>query len=139
MTSHDAVSAAFKGVAADTRVYELEIPLVDNRPPLHANQRLHWRPERALKKLVRDAVEWRAKEAKVGPCVRVFTEVHYRPGDNRQRDASNLMPTQKAAVDGLVRAGIVPDDSAHWVTERIPVLEPGDGPRRLWLRVEVVA
>ena len=111
--------------------------MVDNRPPLHANQRLHWRPERQLKKLVRDAVEWRCKEAKIGPWQHVTVCVHYRPGDKRTRDASNLMPTQKPAVDALVRAGVVPDDNAEFVTERQPVIDEGDGPRWLWLRVEI--
>jgi crossover junction endodeoxyribonuclease RusA len=118
-------------------VYELEIPLVDNRPPLHANQRLNWRQERRLKILVREAVEWRCKEARIGAWQHITVGAHYLPGDNRKRDASNLMPTQKVSLDACVRAGVVPDDSATWVTERMPVIEQGDGPRRLWLRVEI--
>lgn len=118
-------------------VYDLEIPLVGGREPLNANDRFHWRDERDRKILVRESVLWRAKEAMIPQCAHVTVEVHYLPGDKRRRDASNLMPTQKAALDGAVRAGVVPDDSAQWVTERMPVIEEGDGPRRLWLRVEV--
>lgn len=118
-------------------VYELEIPLVDNRPPLNMNQRLHWRQERTLKQLVRESVEWRAHEAGIQPCQHLTAEVHYRPGDKRQRDPSNLMDTQKPALDALVRFGLIPNDSPEFVTERMPVIEEGDGPRRLWLRVEI--
>jgi crossover junction endodeoxyribonuclease RusA len=31
-------------------------------------------------------------------------------------DAGNLYPTAKAIVDGLVDAGVIPDDSNEWVT-----------------------
>lgn len=32
------------------------------------------------------------------------------------------MPTQKAVVDGLVDAGVVPDDTPEFVVEDMPVL-----------------
>jgi crossover junction endodeoxyribonuclease RusA len=124
-------------VPAEPTVYEFEIPLLDNKPPLNANMRLQWYQERQRKVFIRSAVEWRVKEQKAPPAKHITVGVHYRPGDNRRRDPSNLMPTQKPAVDALVRAGLVPDDTTQWVTERMPVIEPGSGPRRLWLRVEV--
>lgn len=127
-------------------VFELDVPMMyapkaqrhtSPQPcePLNANMRLHWRPERERKKTVRDAIHYAAK--KIGPARHITVQLRYRPGDNRRRDGSNLMPTQKPAVDGLVRAGIVPDDTAEYVTEHTPVIDTGPGPRRLWLTVEV--
>jgi crossover junction endodeoxyribonuclease RusA len=48
--------------------------------------------------------------------VQVGFEVH----DQRRRDPHNLVPTVKPIVDGLVDAGLVPDDTPEWVS----VLEP---------------
>lgn len=115
--------------------WELDIPLWQGKPPLTANQRLHWRPERTRKQLVRDTVFVRAR--RIPGQWRITARVHYQPATNRRRDASNLMPTQKAAVDGLVRAGVVPDDTAEYVNELMPVIHPavpGVEPR-LWLEV----
>lgn len=123
--------------AAVPEVFELDIPLIQGRPPLTANLRLSWRPERQRKIFIRDAVQWQAR--KIGAATRITVGLHYRPGDKRRRDASNLMPTQKPAVDALVRAGVVPDDTAEFVTEQMPALVDGPAPRRLWLRVEVTA
>lgn len=53
-------------------------------------------------------------------------------------DAPNLTATSKPAIDGLVDAGIVPNDTDEHVTEAMPVIHPGSGKRRLWLTVEVV-
>ena len=42
-------------------------------------------------------------------------------------------------MDGLVDAGVVPDDTALWVTERMPIIRhpgPTDFTRRLVLVVE---
>jgi len=45
--------------------------------------------------------------------------------DRRRRDPSNLMPTQKAIIDELVRCGVWPDDNPEWVTEMMPTVGVG--------------
>lgn len=120
----------------EPQVFELPVPLVNGRPPLSANQRLHWRKKAGLVATVRDSVAWRAKQARIGGQEHIVVQLHFAPQDKRRRDASNLMPTHKAGVDGLVIAGVVPDDTARWVTELMPVLhEPNGGARRMWLEV----
>lgn len=42
---------------------------------------------------------------------------------NRKRDPHNWTPTVKAIVDGLVDAGVWPDDNSDWVTTNEPVLD----------------
>ena len=120
-------------------VYEIDVPMIRDLPPLNANQRLHWRQKSQRVALIRDAVTLLARNAHIPTGRHLSVQLHFRPGDNRRRDASNLVPTQKPAVDGLVRAGIVPDDTADWVTEQMPKLHPGKGKRRLWLTVEVAS
>lgn len=120
-------------------VFEFEVPLLDGKPPLTANQRLHWAEKARRTRDVRQAIGWRACTVPCPKGVRLMVQLHYRPGDSRRRDAPNLWPTQKAAVDGLVDAGLVPDDTAEWVQELTPLIHAGKEERRLWLAVAVIA
>ena len=95
---------------------------------LTSNQRLHW-GERARRTR---ALRWRATLAyrqagkprlEVAHCVATLT---YR--DQRRRDDHNIMPTLKACVDGVVAAGLLPDDNhKHLVGPDIRVAEPDRG------------
>lgn len=115
--------------------YELDIPLFKGKPPLTHNQRLHRMEKAKRTRGVRDAVCWLAKAARIPPSARLTVQLHYATGDNRRRDAPNLTATSKPAIDGLVDAGCVPDDHDGYVTEIMPTIHPGPGPRRLWLAV----
>lgn len=122
------------------RVYELALPYT--RPPLSANQRLHWAARARLVRQVQQAVGWLARSAGVPRgCGHITVGLVYTPRDRRRRDPSNLMPTQKAAVDGLVRCGVVADDTPEFVTEVMPRIAPVDTARgrrsRLTLTVRV--
>ncbi|WP_018682201.1 hypothetical protein [Actinokineospora enzanensis] len=126
--------------------YDLDLPLALTRrgqvhpgPPLHANQRLHRFVEAKLKRMVRHAAHWQAKQAAV-PCAdHIEVGLHYAPGSigRGQFDPSNLMPCQKPALDGVVDAGVVPNDTPQYVTELMPTIHTGPGPRRLWLRITI--
>lgn len=82
----------------------------------------------------RIAAEWRraagtyARQARRGrrghlpPCT---VTVHLPVKANRRRDPHNFFPTVKPIVDGLVDAGLWPDDTPEWVTTTEPVLEVG--------------
>lgn len=119
-------------------VWNLPIPLVDGKPPLNANDRHHWAIKNRRVQDIKDAIGWRVREQKVPRGLEHITvRLLFQPQDRRHRDPSNLMPTQKAAVDGLVVAGVVVNDTPTYVEESIPaVLSPDGGPRRLWLVVE---
>lgn len=121
-----------------TESFDLTVPLDGNgTAPLTLNQRLHWAEKARRTRIVRDAVAWRARAAKIGRREHVVVQLHYVPPDRRQRDPSNLMATQKPAVDGLVDAGVVPDDIPAYVTELQPVIHGpiGGGVARMWLQV----
>jgi len=118
-----------------------EIRLSWAAPPLTANQRNHWRKQAAIVKSTREAVAWAV-------CRRQFTseplpvladhvvvELHYWPRDRRRRDADNLVPTLKAACDGLVDAKVVRDDTPDLMTKHMPQIHEPDGDPRLVLIV----
>jgi hypothetical protein len=58
---------------------------------------------------------------------------------NRRRDDDNVVPTLKAMCDGLVDAGVVPDDTDAYMHKLMPMIayEKGCKPR-LELLVEQV-
>ncbi|KGF17384.1 crossover junction endodeoxyribonuclease RusA superfamily protein [Corynebacterium freneyi] len=113
-----------------------------SRPPLTANQRLHWAAKARITADVRRTTMLLARAAKL-PRDRehVTVALHYVPRDRRRRDADNLVPTLKAACDGLVDAGLVPDDTPDQMAKHMPVIDPpqreAPGPRggRLYLTI----
>lgn len=119
--------------------FELDIPLHRGKPPLTANQRLHWAEKGRRTREVRTAVAWRAKAAKVPQALHVTAQLHYHAADHKRRDPSNLYATSKPAIDALQDAGVVPDDDPRYVTEVNPIIHPPvpNRPRRLWLQIEV--
>lgn len=63
----------------------------------------------------------------LGPCRVVVTPYLAR---GPQQDLGACFPAAKAAIDGLVDAGVWPDDTPEWVTRlefRPPVMGQGDG------------
>lgn len=50
-----------------------------------------------------------ARPGRLAPPVRLDVFVHY-PNASRRRDVANLMGTVKPLVDGMVKAGLLPDD-----------------------------
>ncbi|QFG10310.1 RusA-like Holliday junction resolvase [Mycobacterium phage DyoEdafos] len=89
------------------------------RPPMSANdqRRMHWAAQAKAKKQVGEAARKLAQQAglqDLGPSVVSVT--WYAP-DKRRRDTDSLGPFLKAALDGLVQAGVWPDDHSDYVVE----------------------
>lgn len=119
---------------------EFVVPLSFTKPPLNANQRWgHWAQRAKVVREVRFEASLRARSAGIGRRERIEFELHYQPRDKRRRDRGNLMPTHKACLDGVVDAGVVPDDSPEFVEERMPVIHPAvKGERgRMWFVMRV--
>lgn len=79
---------------------------------INSNQRLNFHAKAKLTKIWRAAVEAETRRVMNGPLrtpVRIVAKIH-KPG-NRRWDPNNLAPTTKACVDGMVDAGLIPDDS----------------------------
>lgn len=119
----------------------LELPFTT---PVSLNDRMKWQHAHAVKKPWREAACLLAKAAKIPPCKRIEVVIWYTPADNRARDPLNLVASLKLCEDGLVDAGVIPDDSN--VAGHVPVmpeitskgpLRPGGN--RLWLVVTRLA
>lgn len=117
----------------------IDVPLSYTTPPLNANQRLHWAKKAKITREIRHEVCWRLKALRLPEASHITCELHYLPKANRRRDAGNAYPTHKAAVDGVVDAGLVPDDTPEFVKELMPVIHRAvkDADRRLWLRITI--
>ncbi len=99
------------------RSWTLELP--PNTVLLTSNQRMPWRPRARLTRDLR-RITWAIATNTIGPVgldrVRIVATVH--PGPRTSRfDPHNWQPTVKAAIDGLVDAGVLADDDATRVTE----------------------
>lgn len=126
----------------DPQVFELDVPMVvwkkSGLRPLTQNDRHFWATKARMVKDIREGVHWAAKAAKLPTGVQHITvQLNYRPAGRSVTDAPNLTATSKPAIDGLVDAGVVPDDTDRHVTEVMPVIHDGPGDRRCWLTVEV--
>lgn len=99
------------------RTWTLKLPW--DRPPLSSNDRhANGIVERRKQTAVSDAVTLVARSALargLTPFERVTVELLYYPGDARTRDPDNIAATLKPVLDGLVDAGVIPDDKAAHV------------------------
>lgn len=123
-------------MTATTYVLDLRM----TKPPLNLNDRMHWAQRASITKDIRlrtRAIAGIEKLPKNAKSVKV--RMMYRPRDKRRRDPSNLILTQKPALDGLVDYGLIPDDSPEYVEEMMPTItQPIKGqPGKVWLEVTI--
>ena len=80
---------------------------------LTSNQRLHW----ATKAKRTKALRWRGYQVglDMDQMQKTHLTVFVHWPDNRRRDEMNLAPTLKACIDGMVDAGVLPDDSGDYL------------------------
>lgn len=109
------------------------IPLPWLTPPLSANQRMHWAAKARTTREVRQTACLLARKAP--RTDRLVVTLHYRPRVKRRRDTVNLGPLVKVLVDGLIDAGIAPDDDHEHVSTPEPVIHQPGQPA-MWLELE---
>lgn len=112
------------------------IPLPYTKPPLSLNDRMHWRKKAGIVKAIRAHVAEQARE-QVPAVSAVNVELHYVPRDARRRDKDNLVATLKPCLDGLVDAGVVPDDTPEYLDWRVAIDNPDRSNPHLYLLIEV--
>lgn len=122
------------------REWRLDLPY--RTPPLSLNgaRGNHYAQARTVKQ-VRQLAHLQCLAQKIPALGRCTIELHYAPTDNRRRDPHNLVATLKSIEDGIVDAGVVPDDTPEYVPPTTPVIDPPTGkPGRLYVVVrELVA
>ena len=108
------------------------------KPPLSLNDRMHWRKKAGITRTIRAGVADDAGRT-VPACSAATVELHYVPRDKRRRDPDNLVvPLFKALCDGIVDAGIVPDDTPAYMVRSMPVIAAPDGDPRLLLTIREI-
>lgn len=80
-------------------------------------RRYTWQVVRKYKEQVSTLVYGLAKAAKIPNLDPSIVSCCWYAPDRRRRDADSLGPFIKAALDGLVKAGVWPDDHSDWVVE----------------------
>ncbi len=110
-----------------TDTYTLRLPYAT--PPLSLNGRMHWATKARITAEIRTFVALSCRgifQVVTADARMIHVELIYTPRDSRRRDRDNLVATLKPCIDGLVDAGIVPDDSPEYVTWTPPIIAPAD-------------
>ena len=107
-----------------------------SKPLLSMNDRKHFMAKARLTKQIRETTRLLARGLPTG-LERIEICLHYRPRDNRRRDTDNLMPVLKACADGIVDAGVVPDDTPQYMTKFMPHIHAAEKgqPGSMWLTI----
>lgn len=134
--------------------FRLDLPFEAPHEALRGNYKGHWSGRHQASREVREAVVTAGKSVglrRYGAVPHVTARVTWAPGNRHRRDAGNLYPFSKAAIDGLtpskvvrrksglvhyVGLGLVWDDTPEWVTELTPIILPPPD-KGLWLDVWV--
>jgi hypothetical protein len=117
------------------------IVLPFTRPLITANEarsKAHWRTQHAAKLDVHTAVGVLVKANKIPQVGRCEVELTWHRKDGRLADAGCLTWMMKAAVDGLVVAGVLPRDDARFVVAETCRVVLSDPPARLVLEIREV-
>lgn len=80
---------------------------------LNLNDREHWRLKANKSKYIRQLAEQIARASRAPHLKRALLTVEIAFPDRKRRDSHNWMATVKPIVDGLVDAGVLPDDDAE--------------------------
>ena len=85
---------------------------------INLNARTHWAPKAQMTKAWRNAAHVAARNAELPKGLQaVHVVAHIIKPTSREYDVHNLMPTLKAAIDGLVTDyGLIPDDTNKHLT-----------------------
>lgn len=100
------------------------------------NQRLHWAKKAELTRTWRLAAAVAARKAELPkglPHVHITATVT-KPS-RRAFDVHNLLPSLKAAIDGLVDYGLIEDDSTKYLTGPDMRVNPETGPASVVLEI----
>lgn len=108
---------------------------------INANQRLHFQAKAKLTKAWREAAMIAALAVRdlYETYPRAHVVITYRLADDRRREVSNLQPTSKAILDGIVDSGLLVDDSDAHVIGPDNRRERPNGPPRATVTIKEAA
>jgi Holliday junction resolvase RusA-like endonuclease len=102
---------------------------------INANHRLHFHAKNQRTQAWRTAAKVAALAWASEKYERAHIQVAYRFPTNHRREVANLQPTSKALVDGLVDAGLLPDDDDRHVIGPDNRREWPNGPERITITI----
>jgi crossover junction endodeoxyribonuclease RusA len=93
--------------------YHLSVPA----PLLTTNRERsgHWHTRADIVRQTRESAYWLAKQMWIPAMEKVIVEFYPHQAKGRLADAGAHLPSAKAALDGIVDAGVLPDDSPKYV------------------------
>lgn len=97
--------------------------IIETVDALTMNKQPYHRVRSRRVKTIREEACRSAQEVGVPPLERFTAELHYIPPTRQRRDPENWVPTSKAVVDGLVLAGVAPDDCPPYFVPSTPVMD----------------
>jgi crossover junction endodeoxyribonuclease RusA len=113
--------------------FTIAVPLRTN--PLSLNSRQHWRTKAHHTKVWRTYAGIHAYGKPAMPACDVT--LTWFVTDSRRRDEDNIYPLLKALCDGLVDAGIVPDDTAAWMGKACRIERAPEGTPHAYMELKV--
>jgi crossover junction endodeoxyribonuclease RusA len=128
-------------VTAVDLTYTLTLDVVGKHSEvlLSSNQRLHWRAKAKRTKYWRELAAVTATSAinrgDVNPVGRAHIVAVLTFPTAHRRDIHNYQPTLKACVDGIVDAGLLPDDSDKHLVGPDLRANPVKGPASIRLEI----
>lgn len=96
--------------AGEPKVYVLAMPA--GMPLANANDRGHWSKGYRVKKELRKTACLLTRAAKIPTMQRASIVGVFEPPNRQPRDPANWYPSFKAIIDGMVDAGMLPDDNS---------------------------
>lgn len=93
------------------------------KPLTSLNDRLHWAVVKKSTLRCKNFAMDAATAALIPPLEHCIVEMVWTVPNQRVRDEENSMLDFKAICDGLVDAGIVPDDIPKWMTKLMPRIQ----------------
>lgn len=120
------------------RAWTLSFP--NAAPPMSSNRRVHWRAKAEEQAWWSHATEILVKQAHVPHLDRCELVVYVTPPDARRRDSDNYVAhLLKPIKDGLVRSGVIDDDTDRYVEWKLRLRAPSQNPLGVWRVVAVIA
>jgi crossover junction endodeoxyribonuclease RusA len=105
------------------------------KPPISMNDRMNHFAKAKLIRAVRAETYWKARNEKIPRLAKCRVEITWVVPDSRRRDEDNPMATGKAVFDGIVDAGVVPDDTPEYMEKPTVKIEKRKGQRTWFVTV----
>lgn len=111
----------------------IHLPIATN--PLSLNGRMHWRVK------AKHTKQWRTfaalAAARYPTLLAVDVTLTWFVTDTRRRDEDNLFGLLKVLADGVVDAGVVPDDTSNYMGKQCRIERAPEGTKAAYMELHI--